>query len=575
MSVYTPITGNPSYKLVFDDEFNGTSLDTSKWLPPVTEHDNTYPNTNKTEMMASNVSVNDGVLDLKVTPGPTPNGSQYGTASITSQGTTIPGEPINVYWEARIKNMDNANGLVSAFWTDTAHSWTFPEVDFNEYWQSYTADATGQHYNDGNTFVLPGEGASTGSDLAAGYHVYGALWTPTSIKFYIDGVLTAETATDTDKTSPEWYAILNATAGGGGIWPNGTAQIPNNMYVDYVHVYSAQPGAVAVTPEAGYGGPGDTDPTVRTAPITSAGGTASSNGLAAPSDFNGDGHSDILWQNTNGQAAIWELNGTNILSGTIVGSNPGPSWKAIGTGDFNDNGHSDILWQNTNGQAAIWEMNGTNEIGGGNVGANPGPSWKAIGTGDFNDDGHSDILWQNTNGQAEIWEMNGTKVIGEAAVGANPGPSWKAIGTGDFNDDGHSDILWQNTNGQAAIWEMNGTKVISGVDVVANPGPSWKAIGTGDFNDDGHSDILWQNTNGQAEIWEMNGTKVIGEAAVGANPGPSWKAIGTGDFNDDGHSDILWQNTNGQAAIWEMNGINVIGEANVGANPGPSWLAKA
>ncbi len=39
---------------------------------------------------------------------------------------------------------------------------------------------------------------------------------------------------------------------------------------------------------------------------------------------------------------------------------------------------------------------------------NPGPSWKAIGTGDFNGDGFSDILWQNTStGQASIWEMNG------------------------------------------------------------------------------------------------------------------------------------------------------------------------
>ena len=37
----------------------------------------------------------------------------------------------------------------------------------------------------------------------------------------------------------------------------------------------------------------------------------------------------------------------------------------IGTGDFNDDGDSDILWQNTNGQVSIWEMNGTNVIGGG------------------------------------------------------------------------------------------------------------------------------------------------------------------------------------------------------------------
>ena len=96
--------------------------------------------------------------------------------------------------------------------------------------------------------------------------------------------------------------------------------------------------------------------------------------------------------------------------------------EAIGTGDFNDDGHSDILFQNTtSGQVSIQEMNGTNVIGGGTVSANPGLSWHAIGTGDFNGDGHSDILFQNTNGQAMVWEMNGTNVIGGGAVSPNPG----------------------------------------------------------------------------------------------------------------------------------------------------------
>ena len=67
----------------------------------------------------------------------------------------------------------------------------------------------------------------------------------------------------------------------------------------------------------------------------------------------------------------------------MVSPNPGPSWKAVGTGDFNDDGHSDILWQNAIGQAAIWEMNGTSIIGGGTVAPNPGPSWNAIGTRRF------------------------------------------------------------------------------------------------------------------------------------------------------------------------------------------------
>ena len=290
-------------------------------------------------------------------------------------------------------------------------------------------------------------------------------------------------------------------------------------------------------------------------------------------NFNGDGFSDILWQNANGQAAIWEMDGTSVSSGALVGANPGPSWKEIGTGDFNGDGFSDILWQNTSGQAAIWEMDGINRIGGGLAGANPGPSWKEIGTGDFNGDGKSDILWQNTSGQAAIWEMNGTNIIGPTLVGLNPGPSWKEIGTGDFNGDGKSDILWQNASGQAAIWELDGTNIIGSALVGANPGPSWKEIGTGDFNGDGFSDILWQNASGQAAIWELDGTNIIGSGLVGANPGPSWKAIGTGDFNGDGFSDILWQNTSGQAAIWEMNGTNIIGSALAGANPGPSWHA--
>ena len=285
----------------------------------------------------------------------------------------------------------------------------------------------------------------------------------------------------------------------------------------------------------------------------------------------------ILFWSTGGQAAIWGMDGTNVIAGGPVNPNPGPSWYTVGTGDFNDDGLPDILWQNAStGQASIWEMNGTNLIGGGAVTPNPGPSWYAVGTGDFNDDGHSDILWQNAStGQASIWDMNGNKLIGGGAVTPNPGPSWYAVGTGDFNDDGHSDILWQNAStGQASIWEMNGNKLIGGGAVTPNPGPSWYAVGTGDFNDDGHSDILWQNAStGQASIWEMNGNKLIGGGAVTPNPGASWFAVGIGDFNGDGHSDILWQNTSWQVAIWDMNGTKVIGGGALSANPGPSWYA--
>ena len=108
--------------------------------------------------------------------------------------------------------------------------------------------------------------------------------------------------------------------------------------------------------------------------------------------------------------------------GSAVVANPGANWKVVGTGDFNGDGHSDILLQNTNGTVAIWEMNGVSATSSA-VLANPGPNWHAIGT-----NGGSDILLQNTSGQTAIWDTSGTSITGSGAVSANAGPNWRAVG---------------------------------------------------------------------------------------------------------------------------------------------------
>ncbi len=42
-------------------------------------------------------------------------------------------------------------------------------------------------------------------------------------------------------------------------------------------------------------------------------------------DYNGDGMSDIVWQDTSGNVAIWEMNGTTVLNAanSFVSNVPG------------------------------------------------------------------------------------------------------------------------------------------------------------------------------------------------------------------------------------------------------------
>jgi hypothetical protein len=75
------------------------------------------------------------------------------------------------------------------------------------------------------------------------------------------------------------------------------------------------------------------------------------------------------------------MNGNTRIGGGALSVNPGLSLHAIGTGDFNGDGHSDILFQNTSsGQVSIWEMNGNTLIGSGAVSPNLGSSWRAVGS---------------------------------------------------------------------------------------------------------------------------------------------------------------------------------------------------
>ena len=143
------------------------------------------------------------------------------------------------------------------------------------------------------------------------------------------------------------------------------------------------------------------------------------NGVVLFNGLDSSGHPQ-LWETDGTVAGTHEV--TGVVGASGAGLNPlhlTPATLSTTT--------AGLLWQNSDGQAAIWNISGGAPVGGGTVSPNPGPSWKAIGTGDFYDNGLSDILWQNANGQPAVWEMNGTSLIGGGMVGANPGSSWRLV----------------------------------------------------------------------------------------------------------------------------------------------------
>jgi glucose/arabinose dehydrogenase/uncharacterized protein (DUF2141 family) len=277
-------------------------------------------------------------------------------------------------------------------------------------------------------------------------------------------------------------------------------------------------------------------------------------------DFDGDGHSDIMWQRTSiGWVATWELNAGTIIGGHDYGALDPARWEIAGTRDFNGDGKSDILWHaKDNGWVATWELDGAGNKVGVDYGALDPGRWEIAGVGDFNGHGKSDILWHaKDNGWVATWELDdaGNKV--GADYGALDPGRWEIAGVGDFNGNGRSDILWHaKDNGWVATWELDGAGNKVGADYGALDPGRWEIAGVGDFNGDGKSDILWHaKDNGWAATWDLDGAGNKVGVDYGALDPARWDIASVGDFNGDGKSDILWHaKDTGETMTWELDG---------------------
>ena len=117
--------------------------------------------------------------------------------------------------------------------------------------------------------------------------------------------------------------------------------------------------------------------------------------------------------------------GPTIALAVAVGSMPS-NWSIAGIGDFDGDGYSDILWRDNQGDVRIWLLGTTptslNIRSSADLGNVP-PNWSIVQTGDYNGDGFSDILWEDNTGNLKAWFMQGTTVAKTQILG-NIGSKW-------------------------------------------------------------------------------------------------------------------------------------------------------
>lgn len=228
------------YTLVWSDEFNGDgALDSTKW-----DYELGYVRNNELQYYTNslkNVRQKEGSLELVILPEKM-NGFSYTSASVITKGKA---EWLYGKIEGRFK-MPKGKGLWSCFWTlgvsiDGIGWPRCGEIDIFEHVNSenqmhgtaHWADATEKH---------TALGKSKDVDVEQ-WHVYSIEWTPTEIKWLVDGVQFHELnikggAESTQEFHKPHYVLINFPIGGS--WPGApdeTTTLPATMYCDYIRVY--------------------------------------------------------------------------------------------------------------------------------------------------------------------------------------------------------------------------------------------------------------------------------------------------------------------------------------------------
>ncbi|GIP26466.1 hypothetical protein J23TS9_15960 [Paenibacillus sp. J23TS9] len=341
------LVGTPSdpaingMNLIWQDEFNGTQLDQSKWSYEQGYYLNDDPNTwgwGNAELEyytdhAQNVFVQDGKLTIRALNEPKsfpqdPNrNAQYSSGKINTKDH-FSFKYGRVDFRAKLPT---GNGIWPALWMlpkDNIYgTWASSgEIDVMEARGRLPGATSGTVHFGGtwpaNQYLSSEYHFPQGQTIASDYHVYSVVWEEDDIKWYVDGKFFFKVTRDqwysaaapNNPNAPfdqSFYLIMNLAVGGnfdGGRTPD-PSDIPATMQVDYVRVYkegnSQNPGNIPVTG-------------VTVNPAASqveVGQTTQLNASVSPSNAT---NTQVTWSVSN--SGIASVNQSGLVTGLVPGT---------------------------------------------------------------------------------------------------------------------------------------------------------------------------------------------------------------------------------------------------------------
>jgi len=239
-----------NYELVFSDEFNGDSLDLSKWNTAYLWGDDLVINSelqhyvdiaNDPDFGFNPFTFDGETLAINTIRTPAPlleraNGQEYLSGVITSYDAF---QFTYGYVEARAK-VPFGKGYWPAFWLLNAfYDADKPEIDIME----FIGDNQDTVYHTFHYYDEEGNLRSTKSeptfpiDFTADFHTFGAEWSPGTVTFYVDGIA-RHTINDPKMSQEQMYIIANTAVG--GWWPGDpdeNTEFPGRYEIDYIRAY--------------------------------------------------------------------------------------------------------------------------------------------------------------------------------------------------------------------------------------------------------------------------------------------------------------------------------------------------